>query len=163
MKVDAELRRQLAYLERSSTFYRERLGGLGERVRGLAARAREAGMEPAALGLRRIITAGETGAGLAAVRAEIEATWAAAVADTFGMSDVWSTMAGECGRGEGLHLTTGARAVLELVDPGKSESVPLTDGATGELVWTHLRREASPLLRYRSAAVGTVWTSPCAC
>src|SRR5919108_573998 len=132
MKVDAELRRQLAYLERSSTFYRERLGGLGERVRGLAARAREAGMEPAALGLRRIITAGETGAGLAAVRAEIEATWAAAVADTFGMSDVWSTMAGECGHGEGLHLTTGGHAIVELVDPASGDPVAVADGAAGE-------------------------------
>ena len=36
MNVDAELRRQLAYLERSSTFYRERLGGLRERVGGVA-------------------------------------------------------------------------------------------------------------------------------
>jgi phenylacetate-CoA ligase len=30
-------------------------------------------------------------------------------------------------------------------------------------VWTHLRREASPLLRYRSADLGRVWISPCAC
>jgi phenylacetate-CoA ligase len=129
----------------------------------LAARAGEAGIDPARLGLRRIITAGEPGAGLAAVRREIEDTWGAAVADTFGMSDVWSTMAGECGRGEGLHLTTDGHAVLELVDPGSGEPVPLADGATGELLWTHLRRQASPLLRYRSADLGTVWTSPCSC
>ena len=30
-------------------------------------------------------------------------------------------------------------------------------------MWTHLRREASPLLRYRSGDLGRVWTSPCAC
>ena len=129
----------------------------------LAERAREAGMDPPALGLRRIVTAGEAGAGLAAVRREIEDTWSAPVADTFGMSDVWSTMAGECGHGEGLHLTTRDHAVLEVVDPGTGEPVPLADGAAGELVWTHLGREASPLLRYRSADLGTVWTSPCAC
>jgi phenylacetate-CoA ligase len=129
----------------------------------LAARAREIGIDPAAVGLRHLVTAGEPGAGLAAVRSEIEATWRATVTDTFGMSDVWSTMAGECGRGDGLHLTTTSYAVLELVDPHSGESVPLEDGATGEFVWTHLRREASPLLRYRSAALGTVWTSPCAC
>ena len=45
---------------------------------------------------------------------EIETAWGATVADTFGMSDVWSTMGGECGEGEGLHLTRrrarGARA-----------------------------------------------------
>ena len=44
----------------------------------LAARAREAGLDPAALGLRHIVTAGEPGAGLAAVRAEIEARGASA-------------------------------------------------------------------------------------
>ena len=73
----------------------------------LAGRAREAGIEPRELGLRHIVTAGEPGAGLAAVRAEIEEAWGASVADTFGMSDVWSTMGGACGEGEGLHLTTG--------------------------------------------------------
>ena len=71
---------------------------------------------PAELGLRHIVTAGEPGAGLGAVRAEIEATWAATVPDSFGMSDVWSTMAGECEEGEGLHLHDG-RAMLEVVDP----------------------------------------------
>ena len=55
-------------------------------------------------------------AGLAVVRGEIEEAWGATVVDSFGMSDVWSTMAGECGRGEGLHLTTRDYAVLELVD-----------------------------------------------
>jgi phenylacetate-CoA ligase len=79
------------------------------------------------------------------------------------MSDVWSTMAGECGEGEGLHLTVTDHAVLELVDPDSGDPVPLEDGANGELVWTHLRREASPLLRYRSRDLGRVWTEPCAC
>ena len=129
----------------------------------LAARARELGVDPLSLGIRHIVTAGEPGAGLAAVRAEIEDAWGASVVDTFGMSDVWSTMGGACGRGEGLHLTVGDHALLELVDPDTGEPVPLEDGAEGELVWTHLRREASPLLRYRSADLGRVWTSPCAC
>jgi phenylacetate-CoA ligase len=129
----------------------------------LAARAREAGIEPRQLGLRHIVTAGEPGAGLAAVRAEIEAAWGASVADTFGMSDVWSTMGGACGEGDGLHLTTAEHAVLELIDPDSGDPLPLDDGASGELVWTHLRREASPLLRYRSGDLAVVWTSACAC
>jgi len=129
----------------------------------LAARARELGVDPLALGIRHIVTAGEPGAGLAAVRAEIRRAWGASVVDTFGMSDVWSTMGGACEEGEGLHLTVGDHAVLELVDPDSGEPVPLEDGATGELVWTHLRSEASPLLRYRSADLGRVWTSACPC
>jgi phenylacetate-CoA ligase len=129
----------------------------------LAARAREAGIDPRALGLRHVVTAGEPGAGVAAVRSEIEEAWRASVADSFGMSDVWSTMAGACDEGEGLHLTVGDHAVLELVDPDSGAPVELEDGAAGELVWTHLRREASPLLRYRSGDLGRVWTAPCAC
>jgi phenylacetate-CoA ligase len=129
----------------------------------LAARALEAGLDPGALGLRHIVTAGEPGAGLAAVRREIEETWGATVADTFGMSDVWSTMGGACGEGEGLHLTVDGHALLELVDPDSGDPVPQSDGATGELVWTHLAREASPLLRYRSGDLGRVWTSRCPC
>ena len=129
----------------------------------LAARARELGVEPRALGIRHIVTAGEPGAGLAAVRAEIEEAWGASVVDSFGMSDVWSTMGGACERGEGLHLTVEDHAVLEVVEPDSGEPVPLEDGAGGEFVWTHLRREASPLLRYRSADIGRVWTSTCEC
>jgi phenylacetate-CoA ligase len=129
----------------------------------LASRAREAGLEPAALRLRHIVTTGEPGAGLDAVRDDIEATWGATVTDTFGMSDVWSTMAGECEARAGLHLTTAGYAVLELVDPGTGELMALEDGAFGELVWTHLRREASPLLRYRSGDLARVWTAPCSC
>ena len=89
----------------------------------LAARARELEIDPRALGLRHIVTAGEPGAGLAAVRSEIEAAWGASVVDTFGMSDVWSTMGGACGEGEGLHLTVGEHALLELVDPDSGEPV----------------------------------------
>jgi phenylacetate-CoA ligase len=129
----------------------------------LAGRARENGIDPGALGIRHIVTAGEPGAGLAAVRAEIEQAWGATVADTFGMSDMWSTMGGACGEGEGLHLTVAGHAVLELVDPDTGDPAGLEDGAYGELVWTHLRREGSPLLRYRSGDLGRVWTAPCAC
>jgi phenylacetate-CoA ligase len=129
----------------------------------LAQRARESGIDPAALGIRHIVTAGEPGAGLAAVRAEIESAWGATVADTFGMSDMWSTMGGACGADDGLHLTVDGHAVLELIDPDTGAPVARSDGARGEFVWTHLRREGSPLLRYRSGDLGRVWTSACPC
>jgi len=129
----------------------------------LARRAEEAGVEPQSLGLRHIVTAGEPGAGLAAVRREIERAWAVGVRDTFGMSDVWSTMAGECGEAEGMHLTCLDHAIVELVDPDSGEPLPFEEAAVGELVWTHLRREASPLLRYRSGDIAQVWTAPCPC
>ena len=39
----------------------------------------------------------------------------------------------------------------------------MTDGATGELVLTHLQHRAAPLLRFRTRDHVEVWTSPCAC
>ena len=103
------------------------------------------------------------GATIAAIADALEQAWGVSVTDTFGMSDVWSTMAGECGQGEGLHLTTEGHAVLEVIDPETQALLPLEDGVAGELVWTHLRRRASPLLRYRSSDLATVYTAPCAC
>jgi phenylacetate-CoA ligase len=138
----------------------------------LATRARMADIDPVEdYDMRLIVTAGEPGAGAPNVRGRIEQLWEASVRDSFGMSDVWSTMAAQCDAREGLHLTTGGYAVLEVIDPGSGEPVVETDPASGmptadaegEFVWTHLRREASPLLRYRSADLGRVWTGPCEC
>ena len=39
----------------------------------------------------------------------------------------------------------------------------MKDGAKGELVYTHLKREAAPLLRFRSRDHVQVWTSQCGC
>jgi phenylacetate-CoA ligase len=39
----------------------------------------------------------------------------------------------------------------------------MKDGAQGELVYTHLRREAAPLLRFRSRDHVQVWVSRCDC
>jgi phenylacetate-CoA ligase len=62
-----------------------------------------------------------------------------------------------------MHL--GARGLVhaELVDPVTGAARPLADGAEGELVLTHLRHRAAPLLRFRTRDHVVVWTSPCAC
>jgi phenylacetate-CoA ligase len=39
----------------------------------------------------------------------------------------------------------------------------MEDGATGELVLTHLRHRAAPLFRFRTRDHVQVWTSPCKC
>ena len=39
---------------------------------------------------------------------------------------------------------------VELIDPETGAPLPFEDGAEGELVYTHLAREAAPLLRFRS-------------
>src|SRR3954454_7240630 len=55
----------------------------------LAERARAKGLEPRELGLRTVVTGGEPGGNIPEVRARIEETWAAHVADTYGLGEVW--------------------------------------------------------------------------
>ena len=62
-----------------------------------------------------------------------------------------------------MHL--GARGFVhaELVDLETGEARELRDGATGELVLTHLRHRAAPLLRFRTGDHVEIRTGPCAC
>jgi phenylacetate-CoA ligase len=80
-----------------------------------------------------------------------------------GIGDIGPSLWGECERQQGMHL--GARGFVhaELIDPGSGAAVELSDGASGELVLTHLRHQAAPLLRFRTRDHVEAWTSPCEC
>jgi phenylacetate-CoA ligase len=62
-----------------------------------------------------------------------------------------------------MHL--GARDFVhaELIEPETGVALGLDDGATGELVLTHLQHRAAPLLRFRTRDHVQVRTSPCRC
>ena len=125
----------------------------------LAERARTKGLEPRELGLRVLATGGEPGGDIPEVRARIEETWGARVADTFGLGEVWPTLAAHCEVRDGFHFSTPDLLVTELVDPETDRVLEWRPGASGELVYTHLEREASPLVRYRSRDRAEVWLS----
>ena len=80
-----------------------------------------------------------------------------------GIGDIGASLWGECEEQAGMHL--GARGFVhpELVDPETGASRPLEDGARGELVLTHLRHRAAPLLRFRTRDHVEVRTTPCPC
>jgi phenylacetate-CoA ligase len=129
----------------------------------LAGRARAKGLDPSGLGLRTIVTGGEPGGDIPELRARIEETWAARVADTYGLGEVWPTLGAQCEVRDGFHLTTADLLVAELVDPETDRVLAWEPGATGELVYTHLHREASPLVRFRSRDRAEVLALDCAC
>jgi phenylacetate-CoA ligase len=129
----------------------------------LAERARAKGLDPAELGLRTIVTGGEPGGDIPEVRARIEAIWGAQVADTYGLGEVWPTLGAQCELRDGFHLSTPDLLVTELVDPETDRVLEWEPGATGELVYTHLRRDASPLVRFRSRDRATVLALDCPC
>jgi phenylacetate-CoA ligase len=111
----------------------------------------------------RIIVAGEPGGGEPAFRTALEDGWGARVTEAMGIGDIGPSLWGECEEQAGMHL--GARGFVhaELIDPETGEARELRDGATGELVLTHLRHRAAPLLRFRTRDHVELWTSPCAC
>ncbi len=129
----------------------------------LIERAAERGFDLRGSSVERVLVAGEPGGGEAAFRATLEDGWGAKVTEAMGIGDIGPSLWGECGEQEGMHL--GARGFVhaELIDPETGATVELDDGATGELVLTHLRHRAAPLLRFRTRDHIRFWTSPCRC
>jgi phenylacetate-CoA ligase len=129
----------------------------------LAEAAQEHGRDPRLLGLRKLIVAGEPGGQMGGTRARLEELWGATMRDTYGLSDVWGTFAAECEERDGLHFSGQDGVLVELVDPDSGEPVGIEPGATGELVFTHLAREASPVLRFRSRDLAEILGIECPC
>ncbi len=127
--------------------------------------ATEQGMNPRDLGLRKGFFGAEPGMSEPSVRAKMEEIWGMRAMDAnFGMADILSIMGSECEERQGLHFHAQGAVAVELIDPETGQSLALTDGAEGELVYTHLRKEAQPLLRYRARdVVRILGTEPCAC
>ena len=113
--------------------------------------------------VRRVLVAGEPGGGEPAFRARLEDGWGAKVTEAMGIGDIGVSLWGECEEQDGMHL--GARGFVhaELIDPDTGAAQELADGATGELVLTHLRHRAAPLLRFRTRDHVEVRTTPCPC
>ncbi len=128
-----------------------------------AERAAERGVDLRDSSVERVLVAGEPGGGEPAFRARLEAAWGARVTEAMGVGDIGISLWGECEAQDGMHL--GARGFVhaELIDPGTDAPVEITDGAAGELVLTHLRHRAAPLLRFRTRDHVEVRMQPCPC
>jgi len=113
--------------------------------------------------LTRIIVGGEPGGGEEAFRRNIEKALGVKVYEIMGIGDIAASLWGECGSQAGMHFSGEGIIHVELIDPETGAAKNFADGETGELVYTHLRREAAPLLRFRSRDHVRVWTSPCSC
>ena len=121
------------------------------------------GIDLVASSVERVLVAGEPGGGEPAFRELLERGWGARVMEAMGIGDIGISLWGECEQQDGMHL--GARGFVhpELIDPGTAEPIPLEDGASGELVLTHLQHQAAPLLRFRTRDHVTVRMDGCPC
>jgi len=127
------------------------LGELVEKILGIRA---------ADLGLRLLMVGGEPGGQIPAVRRQISAVWDCPVRDVMGMGEFAGVMWAESDDEAGMHFCGQAEIHLELIDPESGEARPFEDGATGELVYSAVEREATPLLRFRSHDHVRVRTGP---
>jgi phenylacetate-CoA ligase len=128
----------------------------------LAEVAREHGIDPRSVGLRKGYFSGEAGLQVPGYREKVEGIWGMVARDQYGTGEL-GLHSGECERLDGVHFGGTGFAVAELIDPDTGDVLPFTDGQQGEVVYTSIRREASPLLRMRSHDLMQVFTEPCAC
>ncbi|GHB73601.1 phenylacetate--CoA ligase [Streptomyces viridiviolaceus] len=115
------------------------------------------------LGVRAISVGGEPGGGLPAVREKLESLWGATAREMLGGTDIACTYWGECEAGEGMHFLSPDLMIAELINPETGEQIAPVEGAQGELVYTALRRQASPLLRFRTRDHVVVTGTDCSC
>lgn len=81
--------------------------------------------------------------------------------DIPGMTELYGPGTGlECSAHDGMHYWADYY-ILEIVDPDTLEPVP--EGDVGEMVVTTLRKEAVPLIRYRTRDLTAIKPGPCAC
>ncbi len=126
----------------------------------LAEVAREEGIDPARLGIRITIHAGEPGASVPATKARIERTWGARAYDHAGASEV-GAFSFECVPQPGSTHVIESEFIAEVIEPGGDR--PVGPGRRGELVITNLGRAGFPVIRYRTGDLVEVDPEPCPC
>lgn len=126
----------------------------------LADVARSEGVDLQSLPLRSIVTAGEPGGNVPAIKQRIEAAWGAKVFDHAGASEV-GAHSFECEPQPGGTHAIESEFIVEVLDEAKHESVD--PGEIGELVITGLGRPGFPAIRYRTGDMVRLNTEPCAC
>src|SRR5258706_1247533 len=121
------------------------------------------GIDLAESSVERVLVAGEPGGGETAFRRMLEQGWGARVTEAMGIGDIGVSLWGECEAQDGMHLAARGFVHPELIDAESGAAIALEDGAGGELVLTHLRHRAAPLLRFRTRDHVVVSTGECHC
>ena len=115
---------------------------------------------PDQLSLRIGCFGGEAGAENPSTRAVIERRLGIDAFDYYGLAEIGPTFASECGAKAGLHFAED-HVLVECLDPETRQ--PAAEGEIGVLVFTHLTREATPMIRYWSNDYGRLTREQCAC
>jgi phenylacetate-CoA ligase len=121
------------------------------------------GVKPAELTIRKLLVGGEPGGGIPTVRRQLEELWGAKVNEVMGGADLAPAFWSECEDQSGMHFVAHEYIIPEIIDPKTGEALEIQEGVEGELVYTAIRREASPLVRFRMRDNVTVTGTDCKC
>lgn len=124
----------------------------------LLERLKSMGINPKEIGFKKLIAGGETMS--SKQRFYIEKEFNAKVYFQYGLAEIDTGIAGECYCQNGMHLLD-KYVYAEIINPETGEI--LNPGCEGELVLSHLHREATPLLRYRTGDITSILTEKCPC
>jgi phenylacetate-CoA ligase len=96
-----------------------------------------------------------------AMRRRIEDLLGVESFDIYGLTELYGPGTGiECGAHDGIHYWDDYY-VIEVIDP--ESGAVLGPGEPGEIVLTTLRKEAVPLVRYRTRDISWIYPEPCRC
>lgn len=129
----------------------------------LANRMEKEEAEPSAMPLTHVVTGGEPGGGIPAIRDHIQRVLGVTVTEVMGIGDIAPSLFGECPNQQGMHFCGAGHVWPELVDPEDGDPVEIEPGAVGELVYTALTREAMPVVRFRGGDIVRIEGTSCAC
>jgi len=121
------------------------------------------GVKASELGVERVIVGGEPGGGIPAIRNRIEELWGAKCCEMLGGTDLGVAYWAECDAQGGMHMVSMDHIITELLDPETGDIIPFEEGAKGEMIYTAITRQASPVLRFRSGDFIEVLGTSCAC
>jgi phenylacetate-CoA ligase len=126
----------------------------------IAEKIAERGISPSDLRVKLGVFGGEPGTGASGTRKRIEEGFEMKAHDYYGLAEIGPTFACECHRQTGLHWVED-HVLVEVIDPATQE--PCEPGKPGVLVFTHLTKEISPMIRYWSNDIASLDTEPCKC
>ena len=128
----------------------------------LAEVAREMGLDPAKdLKVRIALVGSELLTD--AMREEMHKYWGKdlLITSNYGMSELMGPgVSGECTEHCGMHINEDY-FIPEIIDPQTGEVLP--EGEKGELVITCIKKDALPLIRYRTKDITRLFYEPCKC
>jgi len=113
--------------------------------------------------LTHIVTGGEPGGGIPAIRDHIQKVLGVTVTEVMGIGDIAPSLFGECPHQQGMHFCGMGHIWPELIDLTTREPMKIEAGAVGELAYTSLTREAMPVVRFLSNDIVRIEGTSCAC